>query len=217
MLTEIQEAELAVIRGKIRQYMSDKRLWHTCAVEEEIGSLARIYCPDAEFELRVAGILHDITKELKTREQVALCHEFNIEYTEQELLSPKIFHAKTAIPVIKRDFPEYAKLHAVEAIRWHTTGRKEMNLYDKLLYLADWIEPTRTFNLCKELRDFFYNNIKSANSLEEKGKVLLDTLIKSFDMTINLLIDEGAIIHPDTLDARNYFIAEAIGAGTERE
>ncbi len=208
MLTKTQETELATLRGRIRPYMSGKRLLHTYAVEEEIGVLSRIYCPDDEFHLRIAGLLHDITKELKLPEHLAICHKFLIEYTDEEKLSPKIFHAKTAAGIIKEDFPEYSGILALESIRWHTTGRRGMTLQDCLLYLADWIEATRSFDACRELRRFFYDRLKNANTREEKEDLLLDTMIKSFDVTINLLIDEGQIINPNTIDARNYFIAQ---------
>ncbi len=205
MLTEIHESNLATLRGKIRSYMSGKRLLHTYAVEEEISSLAKIYCPEAEYELRAAALLHDITKELKLPEQLTLCEKNAIPYTEEETLTPKIFHAKTAVAVINADFPEYAALDAVKSIRWHTTGRRGMTLFDKLLYLADWIEATRTFEQCRELRAFFYNWFEKA---EDKEKHLLETMIKALDMTITDLIGDGNIIHPDTLDARNSLVSE---------
>lgn len=205
MLTEIRESSLAELRGKIRSYMSGKRLFHTYAVEEEISSLAKIYCPDEEYELRVAALLHDITKEKKLPEQLELCERYGISYSEEEKLSPKVFHAKTGEAVARADFPEYAELETVKSIRWHTTGRRSMTLSDKLLYLADWIEATRTFEQCRELRAFFYGGLKTA---EDKEKHLLETMIKALDMTIIGLIEEGQIVHPDTLEARNHLLSE---------
>ena len=162
MLTEKNELKLNELRGRILPYMREKRLLHTYAVEEEIRVLSGIYCPDKEYYLRASALLHDITKELKLDAQLALCDEFNIEYTDSEKLSPKIFHAKTAPAVVKRDFSDFDLEEITTQIRWHTTGRRDMSLADCLLYLADWIEPTRTFGLCRELREFFYVGLSAA-------------------------------------------------------
>ncbi len=210
MLTTTQESSLAELRGKIRLYMSGKRLLHTYAVEEEISSLAKIYCPDEEYPLRVAALLHDITKEKNLSEQLALCEKYGIGYTDEEKLSPKIFHAKTGEAVARADFPEYAELEAISSIGWHTTGRRGMTLFDELLYLADWIEATRTFPLCKELRAYFYDGLKIARTAEDKEKLLLETMIKALDMTIIGLIEDGQIVHSHTLEARNGLAAERI-------
>lgn len=205
MLTETQESALAELRDRIRSYMSGKRLLHTYAVEEEISSLSKVYCPEAEYELRVAALLHDITKEKKLPEQLELCESCGIGYTEEEKLSPKVFHAKTGEAVARADFPEYSELDAISSIQWHTTGRRGMTLYDKLLYLADWIEATRPFEQCRELRAFFYEGLKTG---EDKEKHLCETMIKALDMTIIGLMEEGQIVHPDTLEARNHLLCE---------
>lgn len=78
-----------------------------------------------------------------------------------------------------------------------------MSLTQKLMYLADYIEPTRSFDDCIKLRNYFYGNIESGSKL----KVLNDTLILSFDMTIENLIKQRNPIHPDTIAARNYLIS----------
>ena len=74
-----------------------------------------------------------------------------------------------------------------------------MSFSEKIVYLADYIEPTRTFEDCVKLRDYFYSNI----TIRDKYDVLRQTLIKSFDMTIIDLIKQGELIHPDTVSARN--------------
>ena len=77
-----------------------------------------------------------------------------------------------------------------------------MTLFEKLIYLADYIEPTRTFEDCVKLREFFYNTDKFT---EEH---LNNTLILSYDMTINNLLDEGKCVHSATIKARNSLICE---------
>ena len=207
MITEKQESVLAALREKIRPYMSEKRLSHTLAVEREIISLCGIYAPEAEFMLRGAALLHDITKELHIQKQLQLCQLSDIIYTEEETLTPKIFHSRTAAAVIEPNFSEWATDDVLSAIRWHTTGRAEMTLTEQLLFLADFIEDTRTFESCVTLRRFFYDGI---NSGKDKLSHLRDTMILALDMTINELVSDGKPIHTDTVSARNYFIYEKV-------
>ena len=205
MITEKQESILAELREKIRPYMSEKRLAHTYAVEREIVALCGIYAPEAEFVLRGAALLHDITKELSMQKQLQLCQLSDIIYTEEETLTPKIFHSRTAAAVIEPNFPEWAKDEVLSAIRWHTTGHTGMTITEQLLFLADFIEDTRIFESCVELRHFFYEGI---NNGADKISHLRDTMILALDMTINELVSDGKPIHTDTVSARNYFIYE---------
>ncbi len=206
MITESQEKALLELREKIRPYMSEKRLAHTYAVEREICELSCIYAKEDEFPLRAAALLHDITKELPFIKQLQICEESGIEYTAEETYTPKIFHSRTAEAVIKRDFPEYAEENILSAIRWHTTGHRGMTICEMLMFLADYIEDTRTFESCVELRRFFYDGLTLAKDDKGRRKLLKDTMIMAFDMTINELVGDRKPIHADTVAARNSFL-----------
>ena len=208
MITEKQEKNLYDLRCRVAAYMQEKRFRHTLAVEREVTRLADIYLPDNEYRLRCAALLHDITKELSVEKQLQLCDEFDIMYSDEKLLTPKIFHSETAPAVIKRDFPEYSDSDILDAVRWHTTGRENMTLGESLLFLADYIEDTRTFGSCIELRGYFYDRISDAHSMEQKLDVLYDTMILAFDMTIRELIGEGVPINSNTVAARNYYLCK---------
>ena len=211
MMTQEQIQRLSLLRGKIQPYMREKRLSHTLAVEREAASLAGIYIPECEFMLRTAALLHDITKELSLEKQLQLCHESDIIYTKEEILAPKLLHSMTAPAVIKRDFPEFADADVLSAVRWHTTGRAGMSLCESILFLADFIEETRTFESCVELRRFFYDGYGKAADEASRQTLLYDTMILAFDMTLRELTSEGMPIHPDTVAARNYFICKKRG------
>ena len=205
MLTETQESSLASLRERIKDHIGGKRLTHTYGVEREIAKLSKLYDPDEEYDLRAAALLHDITKPLSLPEQIRLCEEYDIRYEKSETLTPKTFHAKTAAEMIKREFPEFYNDTVYSAVRYHTTGKADMNIPEKLLYLADYIEDTRTFDDCVKLREYFWKRIDRG---DKKDDVLRDTLIISFDMTIKGLIEEGTPIHRDTFEARNFLIEE---------
>lgn len=203
MINEENKRTLGALREKIAAYMSGKRLLHTLAVEAEIEKLAAVYAPEKEYTLHAAALLHDITKELPITKQLQLCDEFGIIYTAEEVCTPKIFHSRTASAVIKRDFPEFATEELLSAVRWHTTGHADMTLSEQLLFLADYIEDTRTYPSCVELRDFFWNGLESA---DDKMAHLNDTMILALDMTVRELCEDKQPIHLDTVAARNSFI-----------
>lgn len=207
-MTKTQESALASLRERIKDYIGGKRLSHTYGVEREIAKLAAIYDPDEEFDLRAAALLHDITKPLKPDEQLKLCGEYGIPCTPGDRLMPKTFHAKTGAQTVRRKFPEFANGTVCDSILYHTTGKADMTMPEKLLYLADYIEDTRTFPDCVELREYFWNRIPTAKDDAARNAVLRDTLITSFDMTIKGLIGDGTPIHRDTVEARNFLIEE---------
>jgi len=207
-MNETQEQQLSLLRRLIPAYMSGKRLTHTYGVEREIASLCALYAPEEEFLLRAAALLHDITKERTLEKQLQLCEEFGIIYTDEDKRMPKTFHARTAVEVIRRDFPEFACDTVLGAVRWHTTGHAGMTVGEKLLYLADYIEDTRTFESCVKLRRSFYDGLEKAKGESGRRRLLQNIMIESFDMTIMDLIDEDSPIHPDTVAARNSLIME---------
>ena len=195
------------LREAIGQRMSGKRLAHTLSVEKEIARLGEIYLPQDILHLRASALLHDITKEQSAEKQIALCHELSIPLTKEDCLSPKILHAWTAAEVVKREFPRFADPDILLAIKQHTTGAREMPLFSKLLYLADYIEETRTFSDCVALRHAFWNPVPT---LKQEAYVshLNQVLLSAFNKTIASLLEENAIVSLYTVDARNALIEE---------
>ena len=208
MKRKITEEFLCELKEYVRAQLSDRRYSHTVAVEEEAASIADIYCPDRKNDLRAAALLHDITKEFNTEKQLKLCEKYDILVTDLMLRSPKCFHAKTACAVTAEKFGEYFDSDLLDAISYHTTGKADMTLLQKILYLADYTEPTRTFGDCVKVRNFFYDSIKDRTDVQ---RALDKTLLYSFDLTINDLIENGEVIMNDTFEARNYLCAKISG------
>ncbi len=206
---------------EIPSFISGKRLAHTYAVERECADLAaifsahpRLFSEEDAFRLRIAALLHDITKEKTREEQLALCEAYRIPLSDYERISPKVLHAKTAPFAAAAYFNERYAQNVVDdgirdAIYTHTTGAARMSLIGKLLYLADYIEPTRTFEDCITLRNRFYDALPS---VREDAAALLahldNVLLLSFDMTIEDLVKNGACIDPNTVAARNAILFE---------
>lgn len=206
----ITEEMLTDLRGALAGQMGEKRYRHTLGVERMIARLGELYLPDRIPALRAAALLHDITKELSTEEQVALCRTYGIPYSKADLLSPKLFHARTGACRARDVYPAYVDDEIFDAIRKHTTGAREMSLFAKLLYLADYIEDTRTYPNCVTLRLLFFE-MPDGMTHGEQLRHLDKILVLSYDMTIRDLLEEESPIAPDTVDARNALLEEING------
>lgn len=204
----MEEAVLISVREEMEKLISPGRFEHTLGVEREVQSLCEIYLPEREREMRVAALLHDITKELSPAEHIKLLEKFGVTIPESYRRNPKLFHALTGAYLAKEKFGKYVDNRVFSAILYHTTGRRDMTLEEKLLYLADYIEDTRRFDDCVRLRKYFYDNIATASTKTERQSVLNKTLLYSFDMTIKALVLEDAEIDLNTVDARNSLIEE---------
>ena len=183
--------------------MSEKRYRHTLEVEKMAARLGALFVPEKENVLRAAGLLHDVTKEYSADLQIAMAEKYKIELTELDRCAPKTLHAMTAAASIAYDYPEFDNSEVVSAVRWHTTGHADMTLCEKLVYLADYIDMTRTFDDCVKLREYFFCDGLEDMSECERLRHLDKTLLISYDITLEGLIEKKAPISPDTIAARN--------------
>lgn len=205
-MVEIREEMLDQLRERVRSSMSEKRFRHTAEVEKMAARLGALYAPEQIPMLRAAALLHDLTKEYSPDRQLMLCAQQGIPLTKEDVHAPKTLHARTAAALIPEEFPELASEELIGCVRWHTTGRRDMTLCEQLLYLADYIDLSRTFEDCVKLRAFFFGADPEQMTAEERLVHLRRTLILSFDMTVTGLLAEGLPISPDTVDARNQLV-----------
>lgn len=202
------EEMLARLRESVKNEMGEKRYNHTLEVEKMAIRLGEIYAPSSIPVLRASALLHDVTKERTAEEHIAICEGAGETVSVAERKSPKMFHARTGALVIPQKYPEFASDEVVEAVRYHTTGKADMTLIQKIIYLADYIDMSRKFEDCVTLRDFFFNFDFQNSSDEEKLAHLNDTLIMSYDLTIKGLLQDGKHINDTTFEARNFLILE---------
>lgn len=210
----VTEEMLDELREKVKPYLTEKRYRHTLGVEREAARLGEMFLPEKVNKLRASALLHDITKLLSLEKQLQYCRKFDIIFRNSDLLSPKIFHAKTGAAFAGEIFPEYTDDEILDGIRYHTTGRRGMNLFEAMVYLADYIEDTRTFDDCIKLRNYFYGEIEKGR---DKNEVFTDTMIMSFNMTVNILVSENAPIDCDTIEARNFYIEQKVERKVQTE
>lgn len=171
-----------------------KRIAHVQGTEEEAVRLARRWGANEEHARR-AAILHDCTKYLELDEQLALCAKYGVALDEMERGAVKLLHSKTGAALARFVFGEPEEVW--QAICWHTTGKADMTLLEKILYIADYMEPTRDFEGVEKLRELAYVDLDAA--------VLLGT-----EMSVEEMAQLGSPIHPNTLAARDWLISERL-------
>ena len=203
------ENALDELRRKIisNPEISEKRTRHILAVEDMAIRLGKIYVPEKLYILRAAALLHDVTKEYTAEKQIEICRRYGHEPTLSEILSPKLFHAMTAAYLIPDEYPEFNDPEVVSAVRWHTTGKCGMSICEKLIYLADYIDESRTFADCVALRAAFWDAHPEEMDHTARIRHLYRILIQSVDRTVLALIKDDSPISPDSIHMRNDLLA----------
>lgn len=143
----------------VTSLLNPNRVAHVLGCRDTAVKLAKHWGADVTDAAR-AGILHDITKALDGPLQLTLCDEYGILLSKFSQENPKTLHALTGSLVAEQIFGENEAV--VEAIRYHTTGRANMALLEKIIYVADYMEPCRDFSGVEDLRAAAYRNLDEA-------------------------------------------------------
>ena len=165
--------------------LNPNRVAHVLGCRDTAVELAKHWGADITDAAR-AGILHDITKAIDGPLQLTLCSAYGKILSEFSRRYPKTLHALTGSLVAERIFGENEAV--VSAIEWHTTGRANMTLLEKIIYLADYIEPNRTIPGVEELRRLAFTDIDAALKL-------------GLNMTLEHLNQQGSEVSPESRDA----------------
>lgn len=200
--------QINTLRSDISNKMSGFRLGHTFGVEKMAARLGEIYCPEKIDILRVAALLHDVTKELSIEEHTEIYNRFGLTPSAEAIASPSTLHSFTAALIIPEKYPQFADEEIISAVRHHTTGRKGMSICEKIIYLADYIDETRKYDDCVALREEFFSAEPEKMSASEKITHLNRVMLHSFDLTIADLEAKGKTVVSDTLAARASIIFE---------
>lgn len=162
-----------------------KRHAHIRGVEEEAVRLAQRWNADVK-SARRAGILHDCTKYWPMERHLAYCAEYGLSLDALELKSEKLLHSKTGALVARHVFGESDAVY--DAIYCHTTGKADMTTLDKIIYIADYMEPNRDFPGVERLRAIAYEDLDAAVAL-------------GCEMSIKEMREKGREVHPNTCAA----------------
>ena len=175
----------------IKSMMSEDRYNHCVNVSKEAVKLAKRYDGDEE-KAAVAGILHDITKEMPKEEQLQIMHDSDIILDDIQKNAPKLWHGISGSVYIKKHFGIEDE-DILNAICYHTTGRAGMSLLEKIIFVADFTSEERTYKGVATMRK------KSRKSLE-------DAMLYGFKFTFSDLSSRELAIHPNELACYNEIV-----------
>ena len=175
----------------IRDLLDDYRYNHSLCVAEEAKRLAILYNEDVE-NAYLAGLLHDITKNFTIDEHLNIFSKFDIILSDVEKRSIPIWHGISASAYVKHILGINEE-KIISAIRYHTTAKSNMSLFEKLIYLADYTSADRNYPDVDVMRRLVNESIEEA-------------MLYSLKYTIKDLISKDRAVHPDTLNAYNEII-----------
>lgn len=172
----------------LKESLNEERYIHSINVMEESVKLALHYKAEVE-KAKIAGLLHDCAKNISREEENELIKKYGIVTDDIQKQSHALIHSILGM-YIARDRYQVTDEEVLNAIYWHTTGRAGMTTLEKIIFVADYIEPGRNFDVAKKVREHAYEDLDKC--------VLLCA-----DSTILYLIGKGKLIHPYTLETRN--------------
>ncbi|MEG1442443.1 MAG: bis(5'-nucleosyl)-tetraphosphatase (symmetrical) YqeK, partial [Oscillospiraceae bacterium] len=153
--------ELCKIEAQLKSILSERRFKHSLGVANEAKKLAEFYNADVQ-KAYLAGLVHDCAKEIPTEKMVAILNDnYGIIVDSLMTAMPKLLHGTLGACVAQSEFDIY-DAEVLDAIRCHTTGKANMSMLAKIIYIADYIEPNRDFEGVDELRELTYKNIDKA-------------------------------------------------------
>ena len=165
--------------------LKPNRVAHVLGCRDMAVELAKRWGADVTDAAR-AGLLHDITKAIDGPLQLTLCSEYGTMLSDFSRRYPKTLHALTGSLVADRIFGE--KEAVVNAIRHHTTGKANMSLLEKIIYIADYVEPNRTIAGVDQLRHLAFTDLDAA-------------LKMGLQMTVSYLNEQGSEVSPESREA----------------
>lgn len=188
----MKTVSLKKIRKAMEKELNSKRYEHTLSVAYTAANLAMVHSADVSSAL-IAGMLHDCAKCISGKKLISICKKNSIDFSEVESNNPSaLLHAKAGA-VLAREKYGIEDEDILNAIKYHTTGRPNMSRLEKILYIADYIEPYRKHasNL-NQIRNMAYQDLDN-------------TLLKILGDTLSYLMSTDGQIDPMTKETYNYY------------
>ncbi|WP_326511544.1 bis(5'-nucleosyl)-tetraphosphatase (symmetrical) YqeK [Clostridium intestinale] len=180
----------------LRENLKESRYEHTLGVVKTAKALAKINGVEEE-KAELAALIHDSAKNMHINSMKKMLEENFEQIDDIEEKTPQLLHGKVAA-IIGRNIMGIEDEEVLSAAAYHTTGKKNMTLLEKIIYIADYIEPNRVYPGVEELRKLTFEDL-------DKG------VIVGLNNTINYILKQGGLIHPNTIEARNYLIINGKG------
>lgn len=183
--------DFSYIYDYLKENLKPKRYMHTLGVVSTAKKLAELNGVD-EYKAEEAALFHDIGKNLSKEELLKIIEDNNIELTVTEKKTPELWHGIVSRIIAKEKF-NIDDEEVLEAMRWHTTGKENMSKLEKIIYIADMIEPSRTYDGVDKIRSEVLKDLDSG-------------VLMGMEHTIKYLLSNGQLIDINTIKARNYLV-----------
>ncbi|MBC2856067.1 MAG: bis(5'-nucleosyl)-tetraphosphatase (symmetrical) YqeK [Cetobacterium sp.] len=187
--------DIDYIREKLKEKVSKKRYRHILGVEETALELAEEYGISKD-KVRMAALLHDYAKEMDLEDMKTICMEFFPIESDGYLEQKEILHGYVGAFLAEKEFGIIDE-DVLNAIKYHTTGRRGMGILEKVIYISDSTEPGRDYPGVERIRDLAKKNLEESMTYEANKK-------------IKYLMEIDAIIHLNTIDMRNWLLENDI-------
>ena len=176
---------------RLQDTLSVKRFIHTMGVAQEAVKLAKLYHED-ETQAEIAGLLHDCAKDYPPALRDRLCKEYKVPLDEYLKSSPGLIHPFLGAEVAKREY-HITDEAILSAIRYHTTGKPNMTTLEKIIFIADYIEPNRApFPGLDEARKLAYTDLD-------------ETMVFMLEHTIAHVQEKSSVLHPLSVETLHYY------------
>lgn len=179
----------------LKERLSVKRFEHSLRVVDTALKLATDWQIDKE-KVYLAALLHDYAKDLSAEKLLELGRENNLVISKVEEKQPDLLHGPVGAWLCQTEL-KVEDEEILQAIAYHTTGRVGMTPLDIVVYLADLIEPGRTYQGVEQLREICHKDIGEG-------------LLFAFDSTLKYVLHRKLLIHPLTVEARNWCISSLL-------
>jgi predicted HD superfamily hydrolase involved in NAD metabolism len=179
-------------RIRLEEVLTPKRFKHSLNVMNTAAELAVKYEVDV-VRAEYAGLLHDCGKNLEAGELLSICRKYGLPVDNVSSAQPELLHGAVGAVLARHEYGVQDE-SILTAIKYHTTGREGMDMLEKIIFIADFIEPGRTFPEAEEARKVAFVDIDKA-------------ILIALDRTIEFVLKKGALMHADTVFARNYIIS----------
>ncbi len=211
-LNNIKQQIIDDISVKLKSNISERRYKHSINVMNCSIELAAHHGADI-WEAALVGLLHDCARDIRDEEAIKLCDRYGIEVDQVSAIQPDLLHGKLAaflaVELYLKDFSDgdgsqkllinqQSLASILNAIRYHTTGHPGMSLLDSIIFIADFIEPERSFPSVDIIRKAAFEDLDKA-------------VLMGMDSTVNYVLGKGRLLHPDTIYTRNWVIMKMHG------
>jgi len=176
---------------KLSGMLTSGRLKHTLGVRDAAEKLAKLYHCDVQKAV-IAALLHDCAKNIEPLQMLQMCSNFGIVLDEISQKEVQLIHAPLGAKLAEVEFGIHDP-EILEAIFYHTIAKENMSLLTKIIYIADFIEPGRNFPEVNEIRNKAFEDLDEA-------------ILLAVNRTIHYVLSKGGLIHPSTINARNYIL-----------